>query len=260
MKNDNRIKVMRNGKELNVLHFCGRSLKEFPSTTKLVYELIELDTNINPDLTIISCWTDDNRCMLYQQLKKHGIKLHNCLPKTYNKWYSTWHMPYKVNYILSYLVNHVKTKYVLILDGYDVLMTNTTTLLDKFLNQKYRILFNATPNNFPEETIDIVPGRENLGRHCYFNAGCCIGYREDLIKFYAEALEYMCLPNPLNSEQKLLRHVYANYSEDPNQTFVGFESNPDIFLAMPLSTVKSDPETNTLQISDTDPNLIKQNV
>lgn len=254
---NNEIKVIRNGKELNVLHFCGRSLKEFPSTTKLIGNYIKLDNNINPDLTIVSCWTDDAKCMLYQQLKNNGIKLHNCLPKTYNKWWSKWHMPNKIHYILSYLINHVTTKYVLILDGYDVLMTNTNTIIDKFLKQKYRVLFNATPNNFPDETIDIVPGREELGRHRYFNAGCCIGYREDLIKFYAEALEYMELPNPLNSEQKVLRHVFANYSEDPNQTFVGFETTPDIFLAMPLSTVKSDPETNTIQIYDTEESLIK---
>ena len=226
-----------NGNQINIVHFPGEAFQDFDKTVKYIFNSTNLNYINDSELTILSCWTDENKCILYQQLKKQGIKLYNCLPDNYDKTQS-WYMPNKIRFILDYLKTKITTDIVLILDGYDVLILNTDTILEKFKNQKYRILFNGTVGKYPLEDIEYIENRDSLGYKKYFNAGCCIGYKEDLIKFYEECLNYIDIDNPLNSEQKVVRTAFSKYSNDKEQNFVYFEYEPNIFLTMSCIKVK----------------------
>ena len=212
------IKVLNNNnKEVNVLHFQGKNVDILWRTFALVKNYCELDP-IEDYLSLVSCWTDNNNCYLYQQLKKNNIELINALPYNYD-YTQKWNMINKIKFYIDCLENRVNTKYVMLLDGYDVLFTSTKDILKKFKKTGYRIIFNTSYNNYPEENIDYIENREEkLGFFHYFNAGCCIGYREDLIRFYKECLDFVYIYNPLQSEQKVLRpkilKIDNNYEGD----------------------------------------------
>lgn len=230
---------------VNILHFCGQSIKDFPMTIQNVYNNIQLN-QIN--IPIISCWTDDSKCLLKGQLSKFNIPLINSVPENYK---GEWFMPNKILFILSTLINKVKDDIVMILDGYDVLFASTDGIVDKFKKFNTQILFNATPHNYPDEIIDIIPNREEYGHYKYFNAGCCIGYRKSLIEFYSQCIEFLHIENPLNSEQKILRHVFARYSEN-NPDFVTIDYNNKIFHTMGKTKTEYNTKTNTMKISPAD--------
>ena len=248
------MRIKRDNNYVNIIHFPGNSIDYF---LKLIDLILHYNTvNLNPinesELTIFSCWTNDDKCILYQQCKNQNINLYNCLPKDYDKS-QEWYMPNKIRFILDYLKNKVTTEITLILDGYDVLIMNTDDLLKKFKNQKYRILFNGTVGKYPLEDIEYIEDRDTFGAKKYFNAGCCIGYTKDLIKFYEECLEYIDIDNPIKSEQKIIRTAFSKYSNDKNQNFVYFEYIPNIFLTMSMINlvVKTD-EIDTYEAKDAD--------
>ena len=232
----------KNNQEINIVHFCGQSLKDFKITVPNIFYNSKLSFL---NIPIISCWTNENDCILLKQLLKFNINIINAVPKELKK---EWEMPDKINYILSALKN-IEDDVVLILDGYDVLFTSTNNILNKFKELGYKILYNATANNYPIEEIDIIENRDSYGKYKYFNAGCCIGYRKDLIKFYTEALKYINIENPLKSEQKILRYAFSKYSNNPNQRFIGIDYNSIIFQTMGRTKVDYNKDTQILKIS-----------
>ena len=244
------IKVLNNNdKEVNVLHFQGKNVDILWRTFALVKNYCELDP-IEDYLSLVSCWTDNNNCYLYQQLKKNNIELINALPYNYD-YTQKWNMINKIKFYIDCLENRVNTKYVMLLDGYDVLFTSTKDILKKFKKTGYRIIFNTSYNNYPEEDIDYIENREEkLGFFHYFNAGCCIGYREDLIRFYKECLDFVYIYNPLQSEQKVLRHCFAKYSNDKKQKFIWLDYKREIFHTMALTTCSYDANTKILKIDN----------
>jgi hypothetical protein len=181
-------------------------------------------------LAIISTWTDAQSCCLLQQCIKNNISIYNCVPDNYDTT-QEWYMPNKIKFFLN-LLEKITQPYILFLDGYDVLLTHLDDILNKFKEFNYDILFNPSCNNYPDVLIDIIPNRTQKGVYRYFNAGCCIGKREALIKFYKEALEYIDIANPLNSEQFIMRHAFAKYSKDPIQRFIGIDHDCRIFQSM----------------------------
>lgn len=236
-------------KEVNVLHFQGKNLEQFINTSILIYELAKLD-QLEENLSIIACWTNYEKCILAQQFYKNDLKLHNALPDDYD-FSQPWDMRDKIKFYIDYLENNITTDIVMLLDGYDVLLTSTKDIVKKFLSQPYRILFNSTVNNYPFVNIDIIQGRFKYDRFCpFFNAGCCIGYREDLIKFYKECYELVDIPNEFNSEQFVVRHAFAKYSNDPNQNFIWIDFNRDIFHSMGYMMSNYNAEQCTIKIFD----------
>jgi len=237
------------GKEVNVLHFQGKNLEQFVNTSILIYELSHL-IPLENDLSIVSCWTDDERCILKQQFDKNNLILHNALPNDYD-WNQPWDMRNKIKFYIDYLENNINTDIVMLLDGYDVLLTSTKDIVKKFLSQPYHILFNSTVNNYPLVNIDYIPNRYQYDKFSpFFNAGCCIGYRKDLIKFYKECYDLVDIPNEFNSEQFILRHAFSKYSNDPNQNFIWVDFNRDIFHSMGYMMSNYNAEKCTIQISD----------
>jgi len=46
-------------------------------------------------------------------------------------------------------LKEIETKYILILDGYDVVIDNWDSLIEKFKSFNAGIVFNASKNNYP---------------------------------------------------------------------------------------------------------------
>lgn len=213
----------------NVLHFHGENINQLPTTFNRVKEEAVLK-EIDDRIAIVSTWTDEESCHLLQQCEKFGINLINCVPDDYDKS-QQWYMPNKIKFFIK-MLESIDNEIVMFLDGYDVLIATTDNLLNKFLLCGYRILFGPSCNNYPDVLVDRIYGRHKMGTYRYFNAGCCIGYREDLLKFYKEALNYIDIYNPKNSEQLVIRYAFANYSMDPNQKFIGIDYECNIFQSM----------------------------
>lgn len=214
---------------VNVSHFQGTSRERLPEFMDLVLSKSVLE--LPDDLTILTTYTDPDKCILYQQLKKHGIACLNTYDYLNNLDDGVWDMTKKVDMIREGL-KHVTTKYVLISDGYDVYINTFENILQKFEKTGLRMLFNGTKNNFPWTHIDRVPYRDWRGEYRYFNAGCAIGYTEDFKKFYDDcALMIPELNNPWGSEQYILRAVFAKYSEnvDTPEAYMDFDWECNIF-------------------------------
>ena len=221
----------------NVFHFHGMNIDQLPKTFEKIFNECEVDANYDRDkLAIVSTWTDDDKCCLYQQCKKFDIPLINCVPSDYDRT-QPWYMPNKIHFFINTLKS-LKQKYVMFLDGYDVLISGLGNVIERFESQPYRILFGPSCNNYPDMKIDFLYGRSKLGIYRYFNAGCCMGHREDLLRFYKESLEYINIENPLKSEQFILRNVFGKYSYDSKQTFVNIDSESLIFRSMGVTDSK----------------------
>ena len=206
----------------NILHFPGEAsyLKEYWVT--LMEEKSAFSSVDN--LTIITFATDENNSPLINQLKRNDIDYINAAD-TDSDWVNTK----KIGYLLNAL-DKVKTEYVLILDGYDVVIQSLDGILEKFKSLNYRIIFNATHNNYPDIEVDKIVNREKLGDFCYLNAGGCIGYKDDIRNFYEEVKEIQSkVDNPNNSEQLLVRTVFAKYSGKQDNNFVFIDYNCMIF-------------------------------
>ena len=241
--------VFNDNKEINIVHFPGRSQNDFPQTISMIYDNAVLNP-IENELTLLSCWTDNDKCILKKQCDKFNIFLNNILPLDYD-YSQKWHMPNKIYYIIDKLKT-VSTEYSLIMDGYDVLFSSTNDILKKFKEQKYHILFNATPFRYPDEEIDIIPNRDKLGIWNNFNAGVCLGYTEDLLKFYSQAIKYINVRNELNSEQKILRYVFKEYSDKRKQKFVFIDYKRKIISVMSRTMCKCVQSGNNYKLYLTD--------
>ena len=237
------------GKEVNILHFQGKNLEQFVNTSMLIYELCKLDS-LEEDLSVVSCWTDYEKCILGQQFRNNNLTLHNALPGDYDLS-QPWDMRNKIKFYINYLEYNIDTDIVILVDAYDVLFPSTKDIVKKFKEQPYHILFNSTVNNFPFVNIDKIPNRLEQDRFApFFNAGCCIGYRYDLIRFYQECYNLVNIPNEFESEQYILRHVFSNYSEYPNKVFVGIDFKRNIFNSMGFMMSNYNSEENTIYIYD----------
>lgn len=215
----------------NVLHFHGKNLTQLAGTLDTIMTNHKVNGNFDHDkLRIVSTWTDPQACILLQQMNKHGIPITNCVPDGYDIA-KQWYMPNKIKFFIKVLET-TEQDIVMFLDGYDVLITHLNDIVDRFTSQPYRILFGPSCNNYPNVDIDIIHGRQNLGMYCYFNAGCCIGYREDLLKFYKEVQELVKIDNPVGSEQYIMRFAFAKYSKNKAQHFIGIDYKCKIFQSM----------------------------
>lgn len=194
-----------NHKEFNIAHFQGGTCRNFSNFFEYIKNRkIE---NFPKDITILSIWTDDNKCILQRQLNTYEIQVINCYIQNNDKWTN----PYKIKCIYNALKN-IQTKYILILDGYDVLIYSWNNIIEKFKSFNTGIVFNTTKNNYPEYYGDIS-NKQYTSSFKYLNAGCCIGYKDALINFYEQTNNfYQNQPmNKWNSEQYIIRNIFSKY-------------------------------------------------
>lgn len=234
---------------INISHFQGTSQDRLDTLISKINDTSVLDNFPSNELSIITVYTDEDKCILSKQLKKFGIPFINGITgkedRVANK---PWEMPDKIYYILNAL-SMVKTEYVLILDGYDVLINSFDNILYKFKNlYSVRMLFNATKNNYPNVLVDRIHDRDWRGDFRYFNAGCAIGYTSDFLAFYQECYKIRSqIPNIWDSEQYILRNIFAKYSEDLTNSPIDFDWKCDIFQTY-MNTVQINLAKNIIAI------------
>jgi hypothetical protein len=221
---------------INVSHFQGTSRDRLPEFMSVVNEQSKL---VLPDnLTVVTTYTDADACILYQQLKRNNIDCINSFDYAVD-FDGEWNMTKKIDMILKAL-DHVDTDYALICDGYDVFINSFDNIIPKFESTGLRMFFNGTKNNFPQTHVDRIPYRDWRGEYRYFNAGCAIGYVNDFKYFYEECSKILpTVSNPWNSEQLVLRSVFARYSEDVDteNKYMDFDWECNIFQTYVNSVV-----------------------
>lgn len=222
---DARILNYRGG-EVNICHFQGRSMSDFPLVIQYLYNK-KIGGEKPEDLTVITTETDPANAVLTQQLFLNDIPYINSANADVLEWSNI----HKINFLIDALEN-TETKYALMLDGRDVVINTFEGIMEKYKATGLKMLFNASKNNFPRVEIDKLHGRDWRGNFKYFNAGCCIGETTEFLKFYKECRDLIpTLPDVevFNSEQYIIRHGFAKYSEDPNNKFVDFDWECNIF-------------------------------
>lgn len=199
------------GYPIQIAHFPGQS----SIVSKAVLDEGKKNSFYKPyNVDIISIITpdylDDDNTALDYQLKLNNIEYINPAKRHIGKWTNSK----KVGYILKAL-KQSNQEYCLILDGADVcVMSDLTDIVDRFKSYKKDILFNATLWHFPKLEIDNVKEREQYGKYCYLNAGCCIGKRTALIKFYLECYKEIAKDKRKNpSEQFYVRRVFDRHQD-----------------------------------------------
>ena len=125
-----------------------------------------------------------------------------------------WNNSKKVGFIIKAL-KKTKTEYALIMDGADVcVMSDLTDIVERFKTYDKDIIFNATIWAYPKVEIDNVENRQQYGKYCHLNAGCCIGKTKALLEFYTEVQKVIKADKSKNpSEQYYVRQVFDRHKD-----------------------------------------------
>lgn len=221
--------------EFNICHFQGRS---FYAYSYVISRIEDNELFYPKGIDIITFFNNKDNAILAKQLERNDIPYINA----FNSFDKKWDNRNKIDYTLKSL-DKCSNEIVIICDANDVLINTFNNILYKFKTCGKRVLFNATTNNYPDILIDKIMNRDFMGKFRYFNAGCCIGYKEDLINFYSECKKFLDTKpyNPWGSEQFILRNIFAKYLENNNNT-VGFDNTCDIFQSFANTRIEKDGE------------------
>lgn len=219
----------------NIAHFQGTTSRVFNNYLQEVTSLLS-NEDFPADLTILSIWTCDSKCVLKNQLEPLGIEVINCYIPTEEPWTN----PYKIKCILSGL-KQVQTKYVLVLDGYDVVFQTFENIIPRFVSMNAGVVFNTSKNNYPGDFQGDAPYKQQISKFKYLNAGCCIGYTDKTIEFYELVnAQYELEPtNKWRSEQLIVRKAFIpfkDYGSDYN--LVKLDTNCQIFQTFGQAILK----------------------
>ncbi|MDE7264618.1 MAG: hypothetical protein K2N64_08160 [Anaeroplasmataceae bacterium] len=208
------------GNEVYIGHFQGNAIKHF---LDIVEEYSSNQITISPRVGVITTFTDKNQAITALQLELSNMPYVNACPEGKTEWTN-------IDKIKCYVdaLEKSTNEYSLLVDGYDVLFFKNIDdeFISKFESMGKKIMFNATKNNHPNVSIDVVENRDELGEFKYLNAGVVFGKTEDLLEFYKEVLEMTSrkdIMNPWRSEQLYVR-MTANGKE-----YVGFDYNCLLF-------------------------------
>lgn len=174
-----------NGAQIKIIHLPGSGLEEH---RELAEYNLDRSFNISKDLSIISVMNSqcEKDSFILKQCEFNNIQLLNTASDVI-----FWSNPIKIEHILECL-KKVTTKYVLILDGRDTVITGD--LDDSFIEK-------------------------------YLNAGVCIGDKGSLVSFYTKAQEIKNnMSDNNNSEQYLIR-----LTKKKNPKLATVDYNNDIF-------------------------------
>lgn len=208
------------GNEVFIGHFQGNAIKH---SLDVVEEYCSKQITITPRISVITAFTDKNLAITALQLELSNMPYINACPEGKTDWTN-------IEKIQCYVDALEKTtsEYSLLVDGYDVLFFKDIDdeFISKFESLGKKIIYNATKNNHPNITIDMLENRDQLGEFKYLNAGVAFGKTQDLLDFYKEALaltQRKDIMNPWKSEQLFVR-MAANGKE-----YVGFDYNCILF-------------------------------
>lgn len=209
-----------NGSQIKIIHLPGSGLEEH---RELAEYNLDRSFNISKDLSIISVMNSqcEKDSFILKQCEFNNIKLLNTASDVI-----FWNNPIKIEHILECL-RKVTTKYALILDGRDTVITGDLddSFIEKYLAFDTPIVFNGTPVAYPSSPI-IESLQEIIkikGKQKYLNAGVCIGDKDSLISFYIKAQEIKNnMFNNNNSEQYLIR---LTKKRNPKLATVDYNNN-----------------------------------
>ena len=145
-----------------------------------------------------------------------------------------WRNPMKLSLAAKALAE-LSTEYALVADGNDVMLAKPLDdIVQRFEAYGKAVLFGATKTNHPPIYIDQLKDRDWLGEFRFLNAGTCFGRRENLLAFYRRAADLADeIPNPWESEQLIVRHVFAEDVEE-----VGFDWRCSIFQTFAKANIE----------------------
>ena len=197
-----------NRKEFCVAHFQSKCQSNYPQVIEVINKQ---DIVIPEDVEIITVTNRQNVSILVEQLKKFNIGFINKVPQGIY-----WTNLKKIGYIIEGLLE-VKSKYALILDADDVLLTkDIINIVDKFSLYNKKLIFGATKNNHPDYVIDKIYDRDFRGEYRYLNAGSCFGTVDFCLEFYTktnEILQTVIIYNPYKSEQLIIRNAFKDVTD-----------------------------------------------
>lgn len=231
-----RTKVVSNnsGHLPNVFHFQGSSKSQnIPIWDNLASSEDKLELPM--DISIVTFATGkikERDSPLIRQLKKSEIVYSNPAAAFDYAQYGGWSNVLKPKLALESLKN-IKTKYVLVADSADVVIQTFDNIIENFKTYQKPVLFGATKNRHPNQTVDIVSDRDLRGDYCYLNAGTCFGETLKVTEFYQAAAELEDIDNPEGSEQLLVRMVFND-----NQEWVDFDWQRKVFQTFSKTTLE----------------------
>ncbi len=211
-----------------VAHFQGKCQQQFPQITA---EIEKQEIRMPNNVEIVTATNQTQTSVLVKQLNKNNIDFINKVPQN-----CYWTNPKKIGYIIEGL-QKVKSKYALILDASDVLLTNDIiNIVDKFILFDKKIIFGATKSNYPDVLIDKISNRDFRGDFRYINAGTCIGTVKDCLSFYLRAKDILqgdFIYNPTRSEQLIIRETFKDATE-----YVDFDYQCTLFQTFGYTDIK----------------------
>ena len=212
--------MIRNAKNKNKIYMCHFPGHAIKLQNKVINYVINEKFTIDKNITMISVV---NKPYLEKSFLPLQCKL--LLSKKALEAVE-WNMTNKIDYILECLYK-CKTKYAVISDCSDVVLTANLDeeFINKFLNTKYDILYNASTMIFPKKNClgdkYLKGGSEKF---CHLNAGVCIGYTDKLIEWY-EHCKVVKKEHPFNIDEQFV--IRTALSPKYN---VGIDGNTNLFF------------------------------
>lgn len=210
----------KNGGRIYVMHFPGTGKSEFEN---FIEEQKNKTFAIHNDLSIISimnssCWENSP---IRVQCELSGIQILNTAFAE-NEWNNTL----KIKHILRCL-DDVPTKYALIVDGRDVVVTADLdeAFIDRFIQFGKPVIYNGTPTAYPKEAVEPLDELLSIrSKQKFLNAGVCVGEAESLKRFYTLAGEILKTLPDNKSEQLIIR-----MARQKMKNTVGIDHDNEIF-------------------------------
>lgn len=196
---------------------------------ELCDEIIGTEIKIPDDITIISFFFGDNKFALKEQLSIFNIPV---IDATKDNYFFMWQDRVKIKLIAD-SIKKVKTKYVLILDGTDVLLgSKVSDIVDKFKTLDCKLLYNACVFSHPLSNNKYELEDDNVGLFNKLNSGAFIGETDFVDFFYKDLMtiyDDVDMPVPqtdgirIGLKYKNYPEIKVDYNCDIFQTLLGVD-------------------------------------
>lgn len=212
-----------------VLHAYGASHVGHEWNT-ICSSVIDTFISLPNDITIISFFFGENKFALKEQLLGSNIPF---IDASQNIETSIWQHREKIR-MVDIAIKNITTKYVLVLDGIDVLLSkNIDSIVNKFELLDCKLLYNSCvyshPLSFDYESDSV----EGVGIFNKLNSGAFIGETAFIADFYKDLMtiyDDVNIPCPdtdgirIGLKYKNYPEIKVDYNCDIFQTLLGTES------------------------------------
>lgn len=215
-----------------VLHSPG-DYNQFPFLIEKSKKYSQKKKELSDDLTIFSWNNSKEKGILELLLDKMNIPYF-----VLGKGILDWKNKLKINLTINFLKT-VKTKYVLAMDCFDVIiLDNPNRILERFklFYSDKKLIFNATAYIAPyiKASYDLFMKKhfKDRGPFCNINAGVWIGETEFCLKFFQKCLNY---EKDINIKYKKVEHseqLRVKLAFADNCNYIDIDSDCKIFQVL----------------------------